>query len=99
QDSANNAIPASVNGTVTNLSLASAPSHGTANISGLNIIYTPTSGFVGTDSLKYTATNPYGTSVAVDLIITVNGIAAVANPISASVLQNSNNNVIISSIT
>ncbi|MFZ6820702.1 hypothetical protein, partial [Undibacterium sp. Ji22W] len=42
---------------------------------------------------------PYGTSVAVDLIITVNGIAAVANPISASVLQNSNNNVIISSIT
>ncbi|MBC3873086.1 Ig-like domain-containing protein [Undibacterium flavidum] len=99
QNSSNNAIPASVSGSVTSLTLAGAPSHGTATISGLNIIYTPTSGYVGTDSLRYTATNAYGTSVAADLIITVNGIPPIANPISASVLQNSSGNSIISNIT
>jgi len=36
------------------LSIASAPSHGTATVSGLRITYTPNTGFFGVDTLTYT---------------------------------------------
>ncbi|MFZ6818666.1 Ig-like domain-containing protein, partial [Undibacterium sp. Ji22W] len=99
QDSSNNTIASNVTGNASSINLFSTPIHGTAIVSGMNILYTPSPGFVGTDNFKYTASNAYGTSSIASISVDVKGVPAVANTISASVLQNSNNNVIISSIT
>lgn len=58
-----NTIAASLTGgAVTALSIASAPAHGTATVSGLGFSYSPTTNYVGTDSFTYIATGPGGTS-------------------------------------
>lgn len=99
QDSANNAIASNTSGGATSLGLFSFPSHGTATISGMNILYTPTPGYVGTDSFKYNASNSYGTSNVASISININGIPPVANSVTAGVMQNSSTNVISSNIT
>ncbi|WP_216361192.1 putative Ig domain-containing protein [Caulobacter mirabilis] len=48
-----------------------APAHGTASASGLNLVYTPTAGYSGTDSFTYTATNLGGTSAPATVTVTV----------------------------
>ncbi|MCM2474840.1 tandem-95 repeat protein [Rhizobium sp. CG5] len=58
-------------GTASSVTIASAPSHGTATASGTAITYTPTSGYSGTDSFTYTATNATDTSSAATVSITV----------------------------
>jgi hypothetical protein len=98
QNSSNNTIASNTTGTVTSIALTSLPANGSANVSGLNIIYTPTPGFVGTDNFKYIASNSVGSSANASIFIVVSGIPPVANPIRASVLQNSSNNIISSSI-
>lgn len=47
-------------GTATEVAVATAPAHGTATASGTAITYTPTSGYSGSDSFTYTATNATG---------------------------------------
>ncbi|HUB91962.1 MAG TPA: Ig-like domain-containing protein [Dyella sp.] len=48
---------------ITSVSLTSRPAHGTVNVSGETVTYTPSSTFyAGADSFTYTATNPGGTS-------------------------------------
>ncbi|WP_219119140.1 putative Ig domain-containing protein, partial [Janthinobacterium sp. UMAB-56] len=47
--------------------------HGTATVSGTSISYTPTAGYSGSDSFKYTASNSGGTSAQATVTITVNG--------------------------
>lgn len=50
-------------------------SHGTATASGTAITYTPTTGYNGSDSFQYTATNAGGTSAPASVTITVNKAA------------------------
>ncbi|WP_354687682.1 putative Ig domain-containing protein [Cupriavidus necator] len=58
-------------GAPTSVSVASAPSHGTAIASGTSITYTPTASYAGPDSFTYTATNGSGTSAPATVTITV----------------------------
>ncbi len=57
-------------GTITSIVIASAPAHGTATVSGTDIVYTPAASFVGSDSLQYTATGPGGTTAPA--LVTIN---------------------------
>ncbi|HEX5863775.1 MAG TPA: Ig-like domain-containing protein [Casimicrobiaceae bacterium] len=52
----------------------SAPAHGTASISGNKIAYTPTAGYVGTDSFAYTIADPKGLTSSATVAITITGI-------------------------
>lgn len=93
----NASIALSTGGTVASVSLVGGqgPSHGTASVSGASITYTPTAGYSGGDSLKYTATGSGGTSAQATVTITV-GPGASAS--SATVAFGSSNNVIALSI-
>jgi outer membrane autotransporter protein len=74
-------------GPITSLTITQQPAHGTASVSGLNIVYTPAHDYFGTDSLKYTATGPGGTSgVATVTITVVPGAVPVVTAQSATVL-------------
>ncbi|WP_039732247.1 Ig-like domain-containing protein, partial [Dyella japonica] len=55
----------------TGMSVASTPAHGSASISGEQILYTPSAGFVGTDSFTYLITNHFGSSVPATVTVTV----------------------------
>jgi hypothetical protein len=59
-------------GTATSVAVSTQASHGVATASGTSITYTPTSGYTGSDSFQYTATNSAGTSAAATASITVN---------------------------
>jgi len=79
-------IPADT-GPITSLAITQQPAHGTATVSGLNIIYTPAHDYFGSDTLKYTATGPGGTSAPATVAITVAaGAVPVATAQSATVL-------------
>lgn len=74
-------------GPITSLTITQQPAHGTASVSGLNIVYTPAHDYFGSDTLKYTATGPGGTSAPATVTITVvAGAVPVATAQSATVL-------------
>ncbi|MFO3706358.1 putative Ig domain-containing protein [Xanthomonas codiaei] len=73
-------VTANDTGTISTIAIAAAPANGTALVDGLQVIYTPNAGFIGTDVLSYTATGTGGTSAATTLTITVN-----ARPVAVSV--------------
>ncbi len=76
EGTSNNAISLSFSGgAAESVAVDSAPSHGTATASGAAILYTPTSGYIGTDSFTYTATNAGGTSQPATVSITVTSTA------------------------
>lgn len=57
------ASPANVySGEVTSLQITTQPNHGVVVVRGLEMIYTPAPGYLGTDVYYYTATGPGGTS-------------------------------------
>ena len=56
-------LAAQITGVATSIAIATPAAHGTTSISGTTVTYTPTSGYFGTDSFKYTATGPGGTSL------------------------------------
>ncbi|CAD6556740.1 hypothetical protein LMG27952_06182 [Paraburkholderia hiiakae] len=58
-------------GAAASVAVASAASHGTAIASATSITYTPRTGYAGTDSFTYTATNSSGTSAPATVTITV----------------------------
>ena len=94
-NSQSNAVALAPQGSFTLLSVVSGPSHGSASISGTNAIYTPTSGYYGSDSFSYTATGPGGTSGPATVSVTVNNPAApTAGPASATVGYNSQSNAV-----
>ena len=81
------AVTTNDSGPITSIALGNAPGHGTASISGLNVVYTPASNYYGNDSLTYTATGPGGTSAATTVAITVTPLSVPhAAAQSASVL-------------
>lgn len=53
------------------LAIAAGPAHGTASVSGFNLLYTPTAGYSGTDSFSYVARNLGGDSAPATVTITV----------------------------
>ncbi len=66
-------------GAPSSVAVTAAPSHGTATASGTGITYTPTAGYVGSDSFTYTATNAGGTSAPATVSVTVTGSADLAS--------------------
>lgn len=58
-------------GAISAIAIDSPPSKGTAAVSGTAIIYTPANDFSGTDSFRYTATGPGGTSAPATVTVSV----------------------------
>ncbi|MGH1560940.1 Ig-like domain-containing protein [Caulobacter segnis] len=54
------------------IAIAAAPQHGSAVVSGLNVVYTPATDFSGTDTFTYTVRGEGGTSVPTTVTVTVN---------------------------
>lgn len=67
-------------GSATAVNLVTLPAHGTLVISGTSVTYTPLSGYSGSDSFTYTASNSAGTSASatVSLIITAPATVTIA---------------------
>ncbi|WP_435014106.1 putative Ig domain-containing protein [Xanthomonas arboricola] len=74
------AVTANDTGNITAVAIAAAPTNGTAVVNGLELVYTPAAGFVGTDVVSYTVTGSGGTSAAATVTIAVN-----ARPVAVSV--------------
>ena len=86
-------------GAPSSVAVASGASHGTAVASGTSITYTPNTGYSGSDSFTYTATNASGTSAPATVTITVNPQLPGAGPVNATVGYNSSANAITLNIT
>jgi hypothetical protein len=99
-NSTNNPISLSLTGgAATSVTVSTQAGHGTATASGTSISYTPTTGYSGSDSFQYTATNVSGTSSPAIATITVNPTAPIANNVSATIGYNSTNTPITLNIT
>ncbi|MBB6368615.1 outer membrane autotransporter protein [Xanthomonas sacchari] len=68
-------------GSIDSIAVATAPSHGTATVDGMRLVYTPAPGYVGVDSVHYIAVGAGGSSAPAIVTITVN-----ARPIAASAM-------------
>jgi uncharacterized protein with beta-barrel porin domain len=64
-------LTTSVNGVHGSIVIASAPTHGTATVSGDVVTYVPTTSYYGPDSFTFTATGPGGTSAPATVSLTV----------------------------
>lgn len=62
-------------GPISSIAISTQPTHGSAIVNGLNIVYTPTANYFGSDSLSYIATGPGGTSTPATVTITVTPLA------------------------
>ncbi|WP_440106629.1 Ig-like domain-containing protein [Streptosporangium sp. H16] len=64
-------VPVLANDTATSptISGVTQPAHGTATISGGNVVYTPATGLGGTDTFTYTVTTACGTSTATVTVV------------------------------
>ncbi|MCI8210507.1 hypothetical protein AUC61_13280 [Pseudomonas sp. S25] len=71
-------------GAASSVAIASAPLHGSAIASGTTITYTPMTGYSGTDSFTYTASNASGTSPAATVNITISSPSLVVSPVPGS---------------
>lgn len=74
-------------GAAASVAIATPPANGTAVASGTGVTYTPNTGFAGSDSFTYTATNAGGTSAPATVTITVANPAitiAVGGPLTAT---------------
>ncbi|AGG87399.1 putative Ig domain-containing protein [Rhodanobacter denitrificans] len=81
------AVTANDAGPITSIAVAQAPAHGTAAVSGLHVVYTPSASFFGSDSFTYTATGPGGISSPATVSVSVTPLAVpVAAAQSVSVL-------------
>ncbi len=82
-------LSTSISGVYTSASLASAPAHGTATLSGTTVTYTPTAGYHGSDSFTYTATGLGGTSAPATVSISATPVTPAINrttPVNTSLL-------------
>ncbi|MFC4763153.1 putative Ig domain-containing protein [Dyella koreensis] len=75
------AVTTNDTGPITTIAVAQAPAHGGATVNGLNVVYTPTTNFFGSDSFTYTATGPGGTSAPATVSVTVTPLAV---PVAAA---------------
>lgn len=75
-----------ISGASPSLSISTGPSHGTVTVSGTTVTYTPSAGYVGTDSFDYVASNAGGASAPATVSLTINPGAPVAGAKSATVV-------------
>lgn len=78
--SSDNTITLSIAGSVTSLAVVRQAAHGTARVIGTRIRYAPVSGYSGSDSFTYTATNAYGTSAEATVNLTVSAVSIALAP-------------------
>lgn len=76
------AVTGNDTGTITSIAITTAPTHGTATVNGLNVVYTPAADYAGDDSLAYTATGPGGTSTPATVRLTIHPLPV---PVSRTV--------------
>jgi uncharacterized protein YhjY with autotransporter beta-barrel domain len=82
-NSTNTAITLNITGgAAASVATPGLPTHGTVNVVGTTITYTPTTNYGGPDSFTYTATNPGGTSAAATVTITVSAPTITVDPAS-----------------
>jgi uncharacterized repeat protein (TIGR01451 family) len=67
------------------------PTNGTATIAGTNIVFTPTTNFLGVATIGYTITDGIGGTNQSLITVTVTNVPPVANPDSYAVSENSTN--------
>ncbi|MDW5442299.1 putative Ig domain-containing protein [Polaromonas sp. SM01] len=69
-------IPVTANdsGPITSIAISTPPAHGSAVVNGLSVVYTPANNYAGTDTLRYTATGPGGTSAPATVTISINPV-------------------------
>ncbi|MBC3882372.1 tandem-95 repeat protein [Undibacterium sp. LX40W] len=91
-NSSANVITPSVSGLVSSLTISGNPGHGTVSVNGLTLIYTPTSGFVGSDSISVAANGLSGSSSPAVINIDVRPVTV--NPLSLVVQANSQTNAV-----
>ena len=58
-------------GVIDAITVDAAPDHGSARIEGTGVVYTPVAGFFGTDSFRYVASGPGGSSAAATVTVEV----------------------------
>ncbi len=77
-------------GAAASITITANPAHGTVSVSGTSVTYTPTSGYTGSDSFTYTATNAGGTSSGATVSLTVAnfGTGAEINPVGWAASSN-----------
>jgi large repetitive protein len=68
------------------VAVGTAPTKGTAVVNGETIVYTPATGFSGSDSFTYRINNPFGSSAPVPVTVTVNPAPLTAPPITVEIL-------------
>ena len=78
--SANSITLALSGGAAASVALATGPAHGTATASGTAITYTPASGYSGSDSFTYIATNATGTSAPATVNVTIAAPTLIFSP-------------------
>ncbi|MET3150131.1 UNVERIFIED_ORG: outer membrane autotransporter protein [Stenotrophomonas geniculata] len=80
-------IPVAANDSsvITSVAVASAPAHGTATVSGMSVVYTPSGTYFGADSFTYIATGPGGTSAPATVSITITALPVPAGQPRAAV--------------
>ena len=71
-------------GLISSIAIVTAPARGTVSVSGTTIVYTPAADFSGTDTLRYMATGPGGTSTPALVTIAVGEAAPAAMPDNAT---------------
>ncbi|MEI9851083.1 MAG: putative Ig domain-containing protein [Sphingomonas sp.] len=80
-NSTNNVVPLALGGSpAVSVKVTAAPQHGTATASGITIAYTPATGYTGTDSFAYAASNSGGTSPNAVVSVTVTSAAVTIAP-------------------
>ena len=82
--SSDNAITLAIAGSVTSVALIRQATHGTATAAGTKIRYTPFSGFTGTDSFTYSATNASGTSQVATVTLNVTAATLIMAPVRST---------------
>jgi len=80
------AVTANDAGPLDSIEIATPPQHGTAIVSGLNVVYTPTADFSGIDTFTYTAHGEGGTGAPTTVTVTVNPLPVAGAPITVNIL-------------
>lgn len=84
-NSTNNTISLALSGgAATLVTLVTPPAHGSATVSGTDVMYTPAAGYSGSDSFVWHAANGGGTSADATLTLTVSAPALALSPASGA---------------
>ncbi|WP_423603363.1 putative Ig domain-containing protein [Sphingomonas sp. MS122] len=90
-----NALAGSTGAPITGVAIATPPAHGTATVSGTNIVYTANATYAGADSFTYTLANGGGTSAPATVSVTVNPAPITAPPKAATILAGQTASVVL----